>query len=145
MGSFLLSSEYQGTNDLADITRWCWYTYLSCCFSLVCKYHPVLARNYIALWFGCANVPGSCCSWKRPRHGWMGSEQPSQVENVLVWGRGIGTRWSLRSLPSQDILWNPITTGHQGKWSSPHCLPFHCSVQWCVGLCCAVRCLSVAQ
>jgi len=37
LGSFLMGPEYQGTSDLADITRWCWYTYLSCRFSLVWK------------------------------------------------------------------------------------------------------------
>ena len=36
--------------------------------------------------------------------GW-GFEQPGLVEGVPVRGRGGGTRWSLRSLPTQTILW----------------------------------------
>jgi len=35
--------------------------------------------------------------------GWS-SEQPGLVEDVPAHGRGIGTRWSLRSLPTQTIL-----------------------------------------
>ena len=36
--------------------------------------------------------------------GWS-SEQPGLVEDVPAHGRGIGTRWSLRSLPTLTILW----------------------------------------
>ena len=36
--------------------------------------------------------------------GWS-SEQPGLVEDVPAHGRGIGTRWSLRSRPTQTILW----------------------------------------
>jgi len=35
--------------------------------------------------------------------GWS-SEQPGQVEDVPAHGRGVGTRWSLRSLPTFTIL-----------------------------------------
>jgi len=33
------------------------------------------------------------------------SEQPGLVEDVPARGRGVGPRWSLRSLPTQTILW----------------------------------------
>jgi len=36
--------------------------------------------------------------------GW-GFEQAGVVEGVPAHGRGVGTRWSLRSLPTQTILW----------------------------------------
>ena len=36
--------------------------------------------------------------------GWS-SEQPGLVEGVHAHGRGVGTRWSLRSLPTQTVLW----------------------------------------
>jgi len=35
--------------------------------------------------------------------GWS-SEQPGLVEDVPAHGRGVGTRWSLRSLPTLTIL-----------------------------------------
>jgi len=44
-------------------------------------------------------------SWQCSRPGWMGSEQPGLVESVPAHGRGVGTRWSFRSLPTQTILW----------------------------------------
>jgi len=40
----------------------------------------------------------------RGRVGWS-SEQPGLVEDVPAHGRGVGTRWSLRSLPTLTILW----------------------------------------
>ena len=36
--------------------------------------------------------------------GWS-SEQPGLVKDVPAHGRGVGTRWSLRSLPTLTILW----------------------------------------
>jgi len=32
-------------------------------------------------------------------------EQPGLVEDVPAHGRGVGTKWALRSLPTQTILW----------------------------------------
>jgi len=49
--------------------------------------------------FGCllpGSVPGQV--------GWS-SEQPGLVEGVPAHGRGVGTRWSLRSLTTLTILW----------------------------------------
>jgi len=37
--------------------------------------------------------------------GWS-SEQPGLGEDVPAHGGGVGTRWSLRSLPTQTILWS---------------------------------------
>jgi len=48
---------------------------------------------------GCP-LPGSV----QGQVGW-GCEQPGLVEDVPVHGRGIVTRWSLRSLPNPTILW----------------------------------------
>jgi len=48
---------------------------------------------------GCP-LPGSV----QGQVGW-GFEQPGPVEGVPAYGRGVGTRWSLRSLPTQTILW----------------------------------------
>ena len=45
--------------------------------------------------------------------GWS-CEQPGLVEDVPAHGRGIGTRWSLRSLPTQTILW-PYDSGNERK------------------------------
>ena len=36
--------------------------------------------------------------------GW-GFEQPAVVQGVPAHGRGVGTSWSIRSLPTQTILW----------------------------------------
>jgi len=33
------------------------------------------------------------------------SKQPGLVEDVPTHGRGVGTRWSLRSFPTLTILW----------------------------------------
>ena len=49
-------------------------------------------------------IPGSV----QGQVGW-GFEQPGVVEGVPVHGRGVGTRWSVRSLPTQTI-YDP------GKW-----------------------------
>jgi len=38
------------------------------------------------------------------RVGWS-SQHPGLVEDVPAHGRGVGTRWSLRSLPTLTILW----------------------------------------
>jgi len=40
-----------------------------------------------------------------PSHVGWGFEQPGLVEDVPAWGRGVGTRWSLRLFPMQTILW----------------------------------------
>ena len=45
-------------------------------------------------------LPGSVQS----QAGW-GSEQPGLVEGVPAHGRGVGTGWSLQSLPTQTSLW----------------------------------------
>ena len=45
-------------------------------------------------------LPGSA----QGQVGWS-SEQPDLVEDVPADGRGVGTRWALRSLPTQTILW----------------------------------------
>jgi len=34
-----------------------------------------------------------------------GFEQPALVEGVPAHGRGLGTGWSIRSLPTQTIPW----------------------------------------
>ena len=47
---------------------------------------------------GCP-LPGSV----QDQVGWS-SEQPGLVEDVPAYGRGVGTRWSLRSLPTLTIL-----------------------------------------
>ena len=39
------------------------------------------------------------------KHALREEEQPGLVEDVPAHGRGIGTRWFLRSLPTQTILW----------------------------------------
>ena len=43
------------------------------------------------------------CGSVRGQVGWS-SEQPGLVEDVPAHGRGVGTRQSLRSLPTQTIL-----------------------------------------
>jgi len=48
---------------------------------------------------GCP-LPGSV----QGQVGWS-SEHSGLVEDVPVHGRGVGTRWSSRSLPIQPILW----------------------------------------
>jgi len=62
--------------------------------SVVKRWHR-LPREAVA-----APLPGSV----QGQVGWS-SEQPGVVESVLAHGRGVGTRWSLRSLPTQTILW----------------------------------------
>ena len=44
-------------------------------------------------------LPGSV----QGQAGW-GSEQPGLVEDVPACGMGVGTRWTIRSLPNQTIL-----------------------------------------
>ena len=48
---------------------------------------------------GCP-LPGSV----QAQVGWV-FEQPGLMEGVPAHGRGVGSRWSLRSLPTQTILW----------------------------------------
>lgn len=49
----------------------------------------------------------------------QGFEQSVLVEDVLTHGRGVGTRWTLRSLPIQVSLW------FYEKWKNPClCSPF---------------------
>ena len=48
---------------------------------------------------GCP-LPGSVQGQAR-----RGFEQPGLVEGVPAHGKGVGSRWSLRSLPTQTILW----------------------------------------
>jgi len=47
--------------------------------------------------------------YKSQVDGWIqvgcSSEQPGLVEDVPAHGRGVGTRWSLRSLPTLTGLW----------------------------------------
>lgn len=50
LGIFLLGPAHQATNNLADITRWCKYTYLPCCFSLVCKELLILRKKCYSCW-----------------------------------------------------------------------------------------------
>ena len=47
---------------------------------------------------------GNGCKLKEGRFRWS-SEQPGLVEHVPAQGRGVGTRWSSRSLPALTILW----------------------------------------
>lgn len=35
----------------------------------------------------------------------LGSEQPGLAENIPAHGRGVGAKWPLKSLPTQNILW----------------------------------------
>jgi len=56
-----------------------------------------------------AQVAQRSCGYPLPgsvqgQVGW-GFEQPGLVEGVPAHGRGIGTRWSLRSVPTQTIFW----------------------------------------
>ena len=50
---------------------------------------------------GCLSQLCWVCEKAMPADG----EQPGLVEDVPAHGRGLGTRWSLRSLPTQTILW----------------------------------------
>lgn len=61
-------------------------------------------------------IPGSVQKWS--------SEQCGLIEGVLARGRGTGSRWFLRSFPSQDILWFYdsviffVRVAHQGTTST---------------------------
>ena len=43
--------------------------------------------------------------WQCWRPGWMGLWETWSVEGVPAHGRGVGTGWSIRSFPTQTILW----------------------------------------
>jgi len=54
---------------------------------------------------GCPKKLWMPCPWKCARPGRMGLfEQRGLVEGVPACGRGVGTRWSLRSFPVQTVL-----------------------------------------
>ena len=71
---------------------------------------------------GCP-LPGSV----QGQVGWS-SEQPGLVEDVPAHGGGVGTRWSLRSLPTLTILLF-YDSMKEDRWASYQCLDteFQCS------------------
>jgi len=69
--------------------------------------------------------------------GWS-SEQPGLMEGVPADGRGVGTGWSSRSLPTQTILWI-YDSMKLGSWTQINCtyvwtIDFFflmCLLTWC--------------
>lgn len=48
--------------------------------------------------------------WKYSRLGRMGLLEPWSMKGVSIYGRVIGTKWSLRTLPTQTILYDSMWT-----------------------------------
>jgi len=72
------------------------------------KYLRVLPRIAEVFLILCSSYPNIPCGCPLPgsvqgQVGW-GFEQPGLVEGVPAHGRGVGTRLSIRSLPTQTIL-----------------------------------------
>ena len=76
---------FQSTNTASDL-----FIFPKVCFAetVVSSFHEVLHF------------------WVHPHYNYRSSEQPGLVEDVPAYGRGVGTRWSLRSLPTLIILWS---------------------------------------
>ena len=89
----LCSPALTGSNGglcFADLVLWC----LSQSYGVV-RSAPIKLQAALAI-----GPKGSV----QGRVGWS-SEQPGLVEDVPAHGRGVGTRWSLRSLPTWTVLW----------------------------------------
>ena len=68
-----------------------------------------LGKSLLRGWRGLTQVAQRSCGCPLPgslqgQVGW-GFEKPGLVEGVPAHGRRLGTRWSIRSLPTQSILW----------------------------------------
>lgn len=51
------------------------------------------------------SAPNNCASLKYPRSGWTGSQATWSSGRCTCSWQGVGTRWSLRTLATQTILW----------------------------------------
>ena len=95
------------------------HLFFLCCTFLILYFTKMASSSFHLLllistallsssWFT-VNFRQRSCGCPIPGHvqgqdGWV-FEQPGLVEGVPAHGRGVGTRWSIRSVPTQTILW----------------------------------------
>jgi len=56
--------------------------------------------------------------WKCSRPGWMGLWATWSAERCPCSWQGFGTGWSLRSFPTQTILWKSTQAGSKAFWNN---------------------------